>query len=287
MHRFVASLAAVLLATLAVPGAASAQRGQDKERERLPEVHAHRGGPFVWGKAAFPEMALPTYVAAAKAGDVLEIDVQVTFDGVPLVLHDRRLNRVTPCKGPVSAWAANDIRALCPIDVLGSPKGSLGGRRNPVTYVIPTLAEVLAVAKRYGAKVNIELKPFDETGDAARTVALTIVNSGVPLDDVIIQSFHVVTLQSAATMMPGVHLSMLTRAPDNPRSIELALSVGAEYVSPRWPVDAAYVQQAHAAGLKVAPWTLNTYEEVQAARDVGVDVIISDDPTMAYWALRR
>lgn len=284
MIRFVVvSLAALVLAGPAAP-VAGAQRA---EKETFPEVHAHRGGPFVWGKAAFPEMALPTYVAAAKAGDVLEIDVQVTFDGVPLVLHDRRLNRVTPCKGPVGVWAANDIRALCPIDVLGSPRGSLGGRRNPVTYVIPTLAEVLAVAKKYGSKVNIELKPFDETGDAARTVALTIVNSGVPLDDVIIQSFHVVSLQSAATMMPGVHLSMLTRPADNPRSIDLALSVGAEYVSPRWPVDAAYVQRAHAVGLKVAPWTLNTYEEVQAARDVGVDVIISDDPTMAYWALRR
>ena len=273
----------VLTGLAAVPAAA-----QTKEPdERFPEVHAHRGGPFVWGKAAFPEMAVPTYVAAAKAGDVLEMDIQVTFDGVPLVLHDRRLNRVTPCKGPVGVWAANDIRALCPIDVLGSPKGTLGGRKNPVTYVIPTLAEVLAVAKEYGSKVNIELKPFDETGEAARTVALTIVNSGVPLDDVIIQSFHVVSLQSAATMMPGVHLSMLTRPTLNGASIDMALSVGAEYVSPRWPVDAAYVQRAHALGLQVAPWTLNTYEEVQAARDTGVDVIISDDPVMAYWALRR
>lgn len=275
----------LLVSLLLGAGAAAAVAAPDKEK--FPEVHAHRGGPFVWGKAAFPEMALPTYVAAAKAGDVLELDVQVTFDGVPLVLHDRRLNRVTPCKGPVRVWAANDIRAMCPIDVLGSPKGSLGGRKNPLTYVIPTLAEVLAVAKTYGTKLNIELKKSDFTGDAARTVALTIVNSGVPLDDVIIQSFHVVSLQSAASMMPGVHLSMLTTPANNAASIELALSVGAEYVSPRWPVDAAYVQRAHAAGLKVAPWTLNTYEEVQAARDAGVDVIISDDPTMAYWALRR
>jgi glycerophosphoryl diester phosphodiesterase len=266
---------AALLATAATASAA------------LPEIHAHRGGPFTWGKAAFAEEALPTYVAAAKAGDVLELDVQVTFDGVPLVLHDDKLDRVTPCSGPVSALSANDIRLQCPINVLGSPRSSLGGRASVETHQIPTLAEVLAIARKYGNSVNIELKPFDESGDASRTVALTIVNSGVPLSSVIIQSFHPVSLQSAASMMPGVRTSMLTLARDNPSSIELALSVGAHYVSPRWPVDVAYVQAAHASGLLVAPWTLNDYASVQAARDVGVDAIISDDPVMAYWALRR
>lgn len=253
----------------------------------LPEIHAHRGGTHVWGKAAFPEEALKTYVAAAKAGDVLEIDVQMALDMVPLVIHDTKLDRVTPCSGPIAALSANEIRAKCPIDILGSPRSSLGGRKNVEPNVIPTLAEVLAIARRYETMVNIELKPFDDTGDATRVVALTIVNSGLPLDRVIIQSFHIPSLQSAAALMPGVKTSMLTIARENGFAIERALSVGARYVSPKWPVDATFVQTAHAAGLLVAPWTINSYEEVQAARNVGVDVIISDDPVMTRWALLR
>ena len=277
--RRLLALAALVLLTL--PAAASAAE------EEFPLIHAHRGGPFVFGKAAFPEMALPTYVAAAKAGDVLELDVQMTVDNVPLVIHDTKLDRVTPCTGLVATYTANEIQANCKIDVLGSPRSTLGGRKNPELHDIPTLAQVLAIAKAYDVDVNIELKPFDETGEATRIVAHTIINSGVPLDHVIIQSFHVVSLQSAAALMPGVKLSMLTIARENQFAIERALSVGATYVSPKWPVDAAFISQAHAAGLLVAPWTINDPFSAAAAGAAGVDVIISDDPVMAYWALRR
>ncbi|HEU4658257.1 MAG TPA: glycerophosphodiester phosphodiesterase [Capillimicrobium sp.] len=275
MLRPVVLAIATLLATAASASAA------------LPVIHAHRGGTHVWGKATFAEEALPTYVAAAKAGDVLEMDVQMTLDNVPLVIHDTKLDRVTPCTGLVASYTANDIRTMCPIDVLGSPRSSLGGRKNPERHVIPTLEEVLRVARKYDVEVNIELKPFDETGEASRIVALTIINSGLPMDHVIIQSFHIVSLQSAQSLMPGVKTSMLTIARENQYAIERALSVGATYVSPKWPVDAAFVGAAHAAGLLVAPWTINDPFSAAAARDLGVDAIISDDPVMAYWTLRR
>jgi len=45
------------------------------------------------------------------------------------------------------------------------------------------------------------------------------------------------------------------------------------------------VQAAHAAGVKVVPYTLDTAGEVRAARAAGVDALITDDPTMARKVL--
>jgi hypothetical protein len=65
----------------------------------------------------------------------------------------------------------------------------------------------------------------------------------------------------------------------------MAEAAGNEWVSPAWPVDADYVQAAHAAGVKVVPYTLNTREDIVAAVAAGVDAVITDDALMARRAL--
>ena len=49
----------------------------------------------------------------------------------------------------------------------------------------------------------------------------------------------------------------------------------------------AYVREAHAAGLKVVPFTLDRASEVRAAAKAGVDALITDDPVMAARVLKR
>lgn len=275
------SLAALVAATAAVAAVPTALAA-------APEIQAHRGGTYVDGRPTFPEASMPAFAAAAKLGVTLEMDIQLTKDGVPLVIHDDTLDRTTTCTGLVSERTARRIRRSCRIDVLGSPDNGLGlrtrstKRREPV----PTLAQVLALARATKRPVNVELKQFDPSGASARAFAKAVRASKLPLRRVTVQSFFPPNLEAAARALPGVATSVLTITAGNASGIEIATGIGARWVSPQWPVDAAYVSAAHAAGLKVVPFTLDDSASIRAARAAGVDALITDDPTMARWALR-
>jgi glycerophosphoryl diester phosphodiesterase len=251
-----------------------------------PQIQAHRGGSFVNGKATYPEATMPAFRAAAKAGFVLEFDIQMTRDGVPIVMHDDTLDRTTVCTGPVADRTAADIVRHCPTDRLGSPDSALGSKRTRKRIPVPTLAQVLALVKKSGASASIELKQFDPTGATARALANGLRKAGVPLSKVIVQSFFPPNLDAAHTAMPGVATSTLTLQQAQATSIQAAVDAGSVWVSPQFPVDAAYVEAAHAAGRKVAAWTLDKADEVRAAQAAGVDALITDDPYMARRVLR-
>jgi glycerophosphoryl diester phosphodiesterase len=272
-----AVLAGAIAAVAAVAPAASAA---------TPRLHAHRGGSAVNGKARYAENTLPAFRAAARAGDVLELDIGVTADGIPVVLHDNALERTTPCTGPLNARTLAAL-AACPNDIVGSPGGTLGGRASATKTPIPTLSEVLALAKAEGATVNAELKDFDADG-ARVTKALDVLAANpLPRNRLIIQSFLPPNLALARTRLPKVPTSRLTLASTNDAGIAGAAKDGDEWVSPQWPVTSAYVQRAHRAGLKVVPYTLNTRTAVRSAAARGVDALITDDPTSARRWLRK
>ena len=75
---------------------------------------------MVKGKPTYPENTLPAFRNAAGHGWVLEFDVKLTRDGVPVVIHDPGLERVTDCDGLVADRTLAELRK-CRVDVLGSP----------------------------------------------------------------------------------------------------------------------------------------------------------------------
>ncbi len=264
--------ASALLA--AAPGAAAA----------TPAIHAHRGGPFVAGKATYAEETLPAFRAAARRGFVLELDTRVTQDGV-VALHDATLERTTPCAGKAAEMTLAAI-AACPSDIVGSPGSLLGWRREEGGPPPPPLADVLAIAKSQGAAVNVELNDFDGAGASANRVLDVVAAAGLPKRRIIVQSFFAPNLAVARQRLPGVALAMLTLKPSQPNAIAATRAARARWVSPEWPVPRAFVRRAHRANLKVVPYTLNTRRAVRTAKRIGVDALITDDPVMARRALR-
>ena len=100
------------------------------------------------------------------------------------------------------------------------------------------------------------------------------------------QSFYPPNLDVAAARLPGADLSYLTLAA-SPSDVPLAQSKGYEWVSPSGVPSADYVARAHAAGVRVAPYTLDTAAGVRAAATNGVDAVITNDPVLARRALGR
>ena len=252
-----------------------------------PYIHAHRGGPLSFGKPAFPENTMPAFREAIRRGFVLELDVKLTEDLVPVVFHDATLERVTPCAGGVAERTLAELRR-CKVDVLGIEEKARQLRRGDRRRApIPTLAGVLRLVRRSDAAANIEIKnqptdpDFDSGSGFANRVADTIARSGVPPSRLIVQSFWPPNLDVAKDQIPGIETSLLTLGALNEQGPDAAKANGYDWVSPQWPVSGAYVSRAHSLGLRVAPYTVDDRAAMRSAFGLGADALISNDPRRA------
>ena len=71
-------------------------------------IASHRGGAFLWPENS----ALAFRQALALPAEQLELDVHLSADGVPMVLHDATLDRTTDATGPLRARDAAALRAV-------------------------------------------------------------------------------------------------------------------------------------------------------------------------------
>ena len=270
------------------------------------ELHGHRGA-----RGLMPENTLPAFQKAVDLGmNFLELDVVLTKDKQIIVHHDTEINpqicihkEGKPLKRePISTWTLSQIKELdC---------GSIKNLRFPEQEIIentpiPTLREVISFVKNHEKtnpnnpriKLNIELK-FPEThsiSDIQEFVSLFIklIDEDKFIDQSVVQSFEIKAIVELKKIKPNI----ITSALFAPTKIEFfrlqyffgdgvrkniiftAKEAGASYVSPYYPyVTKDFVSLAHANGLKVLPWTVNTKEEMLRLNDCGVDGIISDFP---------
>jgi glycerophosphoryl diester phosphodiesterase len=114
-------------------------------------VIAHRGS-----SSEAPENTLPAFEAAVRCGaDAVELDVRLTADGAPVVIHDATLDRTTDRSGAVSALTLAELRA---VDA-GWHFSSDLGRSHPFRggeARVPTLGEVLWAFPRLNILVEIK-----------------------------------------------------------------------------------------------------------------------------------
>ena len=254
------------------------------------DIHAHRGGGLSLGKPFALENALSAFKSAgARDADVVELDVHVSKDGVPFVVHDGTLDRTTDCSGPTAELTAAQLDD-CHVDLRGTNEvfKSVPGS----TEAMPRLAEVLSWAKSKDAKLNIEINwypnepGFDPTSTFVDDELDAIDKSGIPKSQVLLQSFLPSNIDKAKAR--GYDTALITFQGANAQALSLAQSGGYKVLEPQWPVADAegFVRRAHAAGRKVVPYTLNKRADIRAARAAGVDGIITDDPRLARGAVR-
>ncbi|MBK8294368.1 MAG: hypothetical protein IPK93_06205 [Solirubrobacterales bacterium] len=249
------------------------------------EIHAHRGGSNIEGQAAFGENSMSAFRHSAEAGFVIELDLGQTSDGVAVVMHDDDLDRTTNCEGEVAEHIWADL-VPCRIDRIGA-----GDVReylepgDPRLEPIPTLAQVIDLLKETGSRANIEVKNFGPTGlEFPRAVYSQLAASGLPSSQVIVQNFGASNLKEAPALYPGVEISKLSVHVTDEFdlfAVDTATDLGAEWTSPQWPITADFVTRAHEARLKIVPWTIDDPADLTAAAGLGVDAVITDDPTLA------
>ena len=115
-------------------------------------VAGHRGD-----SANCPENTVAAFRAAIEAGaDMIETDVRLTRDGVPVLIHDRTVDRTTDGKGYVKDMTFAELRAL-------------NAGTKDVPQQIPTLEELLELLAATDVTLNLEVKEYHEEGNEARS----------------------------------------------------------------------------------------------------------------------
>ncbi|HVM28861.1 MAG TPA: glycerophosphodiester phosphodiesterase family protein [Mycobacteriales bacterium] len=290
----------LLLGAVALPAPAS---GQAVPGAGDAVVSAHRGGA-----AYAPENTMAAFENAVRLGvDELEADVQLTADGELVLLHDDTLDRTTDCTGAVldRTWA--EVSA-CDAAHWWSPGPSTTVRDVDADHPlrgtgvgVPRLAELLALASAPGApRASIELKNipgeanFDPGGTVVATAFVAAVRaSGVPKEQVLVQSFFPTSLEAVRRLDPELRTQFLTSSGTGQTAAQnLAYTVARDHdvMAPNDTapdLTAELVAAAHAAGKLVVPYTPNTPTRMQAALDKGVDGLITDRPACLLQLLGR
>jgi glycerophosphoryl diester phosphodiesterase len=248
-------------------------------------LYGHRGA-----SAELPENTLPAFRRSVELGITgVELDVHLSADGVPVVIHDDTVDRTTNGSGAVADHTVAELRAL------DAGNGEY----------VPTLAEVLSL---FGPShhINIEIK-----SNAAGQAVIDVLDE-LPHLNWAISSFNWAVLRYVKERRPNADLWPLTygRRSDIDILIDrLALMTDTLPYATRWAeslrtttntlddaldladqlgstslsvlqygLNEATIRSIHERGYRVWCWTVNEPERARELSDWGVDAMCTDDP---------
>jgi glycerophosphoryl diester phosphodiesterase len=229
-------------------------------------IVGHRGD-----RAEAPENTMASLELAMDDLAFVETDVQLSRDGVPMLFHDTTLERITGDSRTIGELDHSDLQRL--------DAGAWYGPEHTGER-IPTLDEFfIALAERETARALVELKA-DWRPDEVRTVLDLIERHGLR-GRVVLQSFSLETLFAVQRVSPTTPRIMLIRElPADPVPLAERLGVigfGTTAESVTAVPDA--LDALHEIGVAVLCYTLNSHDRWQEVSELGVDGIITDQPS--------
>jgi glycerophosphoryl diester phosphodiesterase len=232
--------------------------------QRRPLRIAHRGA-----SAYAQEGSQASVEQAARLGaDMVEIDLRVTADDVPVIAHDSSLMRVFGVEGTVGELTLEELRAVTPPD------------RQPIL----TFDEMLDLCASLGIGLYLDIK---EVTPSAMMLVLTSLRKLGMLKYSVFGSFRPDVVAEIKALNPDAPTSILY-ASVHVDPVALAASVNADFVHPCWErfdspsslLAGDWMKRVRAAGLGVVCWHEERPTEIAALNALGVDGICSDQPEL-------
>ncbi|MEU9950702.1 glycerophosphodiester phosphodiesterase family protein [Streptomyces sp. NPDC047939] len=202
-----------------------------------------------------PENTLRSFIHAEEAGmDLIELDLHLSKDGALAVMHDAEVDRTTDGKGPIADKTLSELREL---------DAGQGER-------VPVFEEVLDAVR---SPLQAEIKDVA----AARTLAEVMRRRDL-VDRVEVISFHDEAIAEITQLVPGVRTALVASRWGND-VVDRAKAVGAtRLVLNVRRITLELVERAHAEGLTVVGWVVNTQDHLRLARGLGLDGATTDFP---------
>jgi len=235
----------------------------DGAADMVPYIWAHRGA-----SSRAPENTMAAFELGVESGaDGIELDVHLSRDGVPVVIHDETLQRTTNGHGAVGRYNLSSLRKL-----------DAGSWFGPEWYGerIPTLEEVLSWSGST-IRINIEIK----TASAGRVV-LELLEAW-PGNPVLISSFDHRLLAAVRRLNAEIPLGFLCDSRLWRRDLERAVHAGAESFHPRIDrLSPAMIKACRGGRLKVFPYTVDEPQVMRSLLRRGVDGWFTNEPATLY-----
>ncbi|CAM3479087.1 glycerophosphodiester phosphodiesterase family protein [Paenibacillus lupini] len=223
---------------------------------------AHRG----WSGRA-PENTLAAIQMAINEPDVewVELDVQLSKDNVPVVIHDYKLRRTTNGRGEVKNFTAAELSAL-----------DAGSWFSPMfkDEGVPLLSQVLELASGR-IKLNIELKTDGIRYPKLEDHVIKLVQDYSLEDSVVLTSFHAGTLFNANKLTGGsIRTGLILDGWRNTLPLELK-QMGAEFLSiEHGRLNSSRMEQLKQSGIQVMAWTPNDERTIRKLISIDPDLMI-------------
>jgi len=231
-------------------------------------IWAHRGA-----SAAAPENTMAAFRAAEAAGaDGIELDVHLSRDGVPVVIHDETVDRTTVGHGRIAELSLAQLRQL-----------DAGTWFSPVFAgeTVPTLEEVFAWAADR-LRLNVEIKAVPAG------LAVSELLRAYPLVRVLVSSFDHALLEQLRLQNPDLPLGFLVDSRFWRRIVRRAVGCRAESVHPRYDLLSRHLMAAcRQHGLAVHCWTVDRPDVCNSLRRLGAAGIFTNDPALIARHLRH
>ena len=224
-------------------------------------IIGHRGA-----RAVEPENTLRAVRAGMACADYVEVDVRLSRDGIPVVMHDLLLDRTTNGTGPVNEHTAEALQMLDAGD----------GEK------IPTLEEVCSLVAGH-CGLFLEIKEPGSEEQVCR-----VLKKNMP-KRLFIVSFHPESIVSMRTLLPGVNTGLIVsrHLTDLPG---VAAGLGVPAILPEFGLlTRDLIEECHRRQIALFSWTVNSPEGFRKADDLNIDGIVSDHPCRArhYFRARQ
>ncbi len=236
---------------------------------------AHRGG-----NVEAPEATLPAFRAAVEVGaDVLEFDVHLTADDVPVVIHDPTVDRTTDGTGRVDSMTLEELREWS-----AAPPGA-------AKIPVPTLREVLEAHP--GRRMVIEMKTPETMAPLCaelRAADRTAITLAAAFDGGLLCRFRshcpetptVASMSEVALFLLASRLYLSGLVEIEGKALLVPERLGfVRVVTPR------FLAAARRRGLPVVVWTVNDPEDMERLLDLGAGGVLTDDPGALARILER
>ncbi|GAB5379253.1 MAG: glycerophosphodiester phosphodiesterase [Aliiglaciecola sp.] len=228
-------------------------------------VFAHRGA-----SAIAPENTLLAISAAVQHNaDGIEFDVYQHGNEF-ILIHDCWLHRTTDGRGNIYDFTLAELQAF---------NAGQGEK-------IPTLAQVLT--RISGAcQINIEMKGVQDAQAILSYVNQVVTEQHIPENNIIYSSFDHHLLQEIKSLQPDARIGALTA--NKPLTYaKFAEDLQAEYMNADVTfVDQAFVEDAHARGLKIGVYTVDQAQDLARLKSWGVDMVFSNHPANAKRIIKN
>lgn len=234
----------------------------------MTKIIAHRGAS---GYA--PENTMEAFELAVKMGaDGIETDVHLSQDGEVIIIHDEKLDRTSNGLGYVKDYTYEQLS-----------KFNMNNHMEQYEYCqLPRLCDLLALVKKHGILLNIELKTdfYAYPGIEQKVVEL-VKEYGVE-DQILYSSFNHYTLMNIKNVDPKAKIALLyMEALVQPW--DYASHIHANALHPFYPnlQIPGYLEECHKNKIIVNAWTVNKREDMANLIQLGIDGIITNYPDIA------